>query len=343
MKTKLPIILSVFILSALSVHALDVKDKPYIPLPTYLCALPNINNYDIFANAGWDGNWYVGYNVCWIKKLPAPQKLDYIKAFVGAKIGRAKTESVAGSPLWDKKPIKGDIYISLASTPAWRDNQKYLLAATDDIPLEGDFENALEGVGEARWFWTEVPLDGVNFEGPNFIALWSPTQYFVTRDTAPILCGGWGVRNAEATTWLNDEITGSAPSDINKSLKTPISVFEPAIALKLVRRESIQQITIVIADIYEDKSEKHNKIISASIEGSQIERSWIEVTPINKNAWKKLGRFLYNPPYIFTIVPAELPEGKIYVRVACEDIWSNTGYSRPVEMSVERVKPVPQK
>ena len=38
--------------------------------PVFVAQTPNPNDYSLFANAGWDGNWYVGYNNGWIKKLP---------------------------------------------------------------------------------------------------------------------------------------------------------------------------------------------------------------------------------------------------------------------------------
>ncbi len=134
-------------------------------LPVYLTSLSNINNYDIFANGGWDGNWYVGYNVCWIKKISISDldsEMEYRKAFVGAKLGRAKTRRKAGRPSWEKEPIPGDIYIAISNIPAWKAAQRYFLISTEDIPLESDPVDAINNVGESRWFWREVPLEQIN-------------------------------------------------------------------------------------------------------------------------------------------------------------------------------------
>jgi len=321
----------------------EVKNVvPVLPPPVYVCQISNINDYQIFANAGWDGNWYIGYNVCWIEQLSLSNIPDikYRKAFIGAKIGRAKTRTAPGKPSWEKEPIPGEIYIGISSTPAWKSSQRYFLASAEDMPLEADFENALEGTGESRWFWREVPLEQVNFNGPNYIALWSPTDYFISRDTAPILCGGWGARNAEKNTWLNDEISGVAPMFPESSLKTPISVFEPAIAMKLIPAGTERQIPVNITAINESNKNPQDKIIFSTISAPEIERSWLEVSEVNEETgqsdWKKTSKYLYNPPYIFTMKANGLPTGKVLIRIACADIWSNKGYSQPIEFEVKR-------
>ena len=66
------------------------------PLPVYLSALSNLNDYSLFANGGWDGNWYAGFNVCWMEQLPKPVQGNYVRAFIGAKLGRMKTRPIPG-------------------------------------------------------------------------------------------------------------------------------------------------------------------------------------------------------------------------------------------------------
>ncbi|MDI6640883.1 MAG: hypothetical protein QME68_01045 [Elusimicrobiota bacterium] len=308
-----------------------------VPEPVYICELPNINEYEIFATTGWDGNWYVGYNVCWIEVLPPAPLGNYRKAFIGAKLGRAKTRQIEGRPTWEREPIPGDIYIAIASTSAWSAKDRYFLTSTEDIPLEGDPENALNNVGEARWFWCEVPTERINFDGPNFVALWSPTDTFTSRDTAPILCGGWGAKGAPTNTYLNDEIQGTPPIKPDTALKTPISVFEPAIAAKLIPEGTEQEIKVYITGIRPGKRETAQKTITVRIDGNEIYRTWLEVATAT-TTYKKVGRYLYNPPYVFTLNPELLPKGKIFLRVAAEDVWSNCGYSEPVELVVELKK-----
>jgi len=319
----------------------ELSENKSIPLPVYVSALPNINDYNLFSNGGWDGNWYIGYNTCWIKKLSGIPKGNYRKAFIGAKIGRAKTEPKPGRPIWEKEHIKGDIYIGISSTPAWRSDQRYYLVSNEDIPLEGDWENAVEGVGESRWFWCEVPVNSINFEGANYIAIWSPSEYFISNASAPILCGGWGTKTEEITTWLNDEIQGTPPIQPEISLKTQITVFEPALAIKLIPENTEQELKVKITGICDGKKGTLSKVVFVLIDGIEIERAWIEAISASEletdNRWKKITSYLYNPPYIFTIYPLkmEFPEGKIYIRAVCEDIWSNIGYSAPEEMLIE--------
>lgn len=329
----LPLLITVLAAVSEAENNKSQKTNPYPAMPVYITELPNINDYDIFANSGWDGNWYVGYNVCWIKRFPSVPEGRYVKAQIGAKMGRAKTQRVPDKPAWEKEPIKGTVYIAISSTPAWRSDCRYYLASAEDMPLEGDAENALGGTGESRWFWAEIPLDRINFQGENYIALWSPNQYFVSRDSSPILCGGWGVKNPEANTWLNDEIQGAPPIDVSNSLKTPISVFEPAIALKLIPDNSVQDIPVEIVAMRETRG--RSQVILASIYGSQIDRAWLEYADAELGGWKKTGRYIYQAPYTFTLNPAGLPEGKISVRIACEDAWLNRGYSTPFEIFVQ--------
>ena len=307
--------------------------------PVYMSELPNLNEYDIFANSGWDGNWYLGYNVCWIEKIadiPKSPTGSYRKAFIGAKVGRAKTRPVEGKPSWDKEPIPGSVYIGLSSTPAWKSNARYFLVSSLDIPLEGDSMNAQEYTGEARWFWTEVPIEQVNLEGPNFIAVWSQTDYFTSRDTAPILCGGWGGKGAPVNTWLNNEIQGAPPIEPADSLKTGISVFEPAIAMKLIPEKTEQEIKVQVVEVKDGKKGTPNKTIVSSVAGDLVERAWLEFATVSEaGAYEKTGRYTYGPPWVFTLNPVTLPKDDIYVRVAVEDAWGNRGYSLPVEMEIE--------
>ena len=52
--------------------------------PVIVEQVPNPNDYSLFANGGWDGNWYVGYNNGWIKKLPPIPTGRYAHAYLGA-------------------------------------------------------------------------------------------------------------------------------------------------------------------------------------------------------------------------------------------------------------------
>lgn len=305
-----------------------------MPLPIYISELPNINDYTLFANGGgWDGNWYIGFNLCWIERLPPAPVGNYLRAYIGAKIGRMKTRQIPGKPIWEKEPIPGDIYISISSTPAWKANQSFFLVNTIDIPLEGEPDVALNGVGEARWFWVEVPLNIINFEGENYVAIWSPTPYFVSTASSPILAGGWGSK--KVNTWLNNDIRGYPPLNPKESLKTSIIVYEPAIAIKLIPENTFQDIRVLILESKKGRENTEDKTLLISVQGDQIERVWIEISN-DGNEWKKIGRYLWSPPYMFTLQANLFNEGDYKIRACASDIWGNIGYSTPLEIKISR-------
>src|SRR5882724_9868081 len=116
--------------------------------PVFVAQVPNPNDYVLFANSGWDGNWYVGYNNAWIKKLPAIPQGHYARAYIGAKLGRMKTLPPVGRPP-EFNPVPGEIWVAIASTPIWTATQRRKLTTTGDIPLDGNAEYALENTGES--------------------------------------------------------------------------------------------------------------------------------------------------------------------------------------------------
>ncbi|MFH1367486.1 MAG: hypothetical protein ABII64_00020 [Elusimicrobiota bacterium] len=305
------------------------------PLPVYISELSNINDYTLFANGGWDGNWYVGYNACWMEEIPQPPDGEYRKAYIGVKLGRMKTRRVTGKPSWEKEAIPGVVYGALSSTPAWKSNQQYFLAASEDISLESDPENAIEGVGESRWFWAEVPLEKVNMSGPNYVAVWSPTEFFVSVASSPILAAGWGSKKANS--WITNDIKGYPPLTSVEALKTPITIFEPAIAMKLVPIGTEQEIAVSISAIKEGRDKTSNKTFIADVSGEGIEKAWLEMT-IDGKKWERNGRTIYSAPYVLTLIGDKMPEGKNQIRVAVSDIWGNIGYSEPAEILVTRTQ-----
>jgi hypothetical protein len=101
---------------------------PKAALPTFIALHPDINAFRAFADGGWDGNWYVGYNTCWIVKLPKPPVGDYVRAFLGARLGRAKTHARRGGASWERDPIPGKIYIGISNAAAFSPAQSFFLA-----------------------------------------------------------------------------------------------------------------------------------------------------------------------------------------------------------------------
>src|SRR6266576_594812 len=67
-------------------------------VPTIVTLGASLHDYGRFADGGPDANWYVGFNNAWIIKLPPAPAGDFARAFVGAKLGRAKTRPVPSKP-----------------------------------------------------------------------------------------------------------------------------------------------------------------------------------------------------------------------------------------------------
>jgi hypothetical protein len=119
------------------------------------------------------------------------------------------------------------------------------------------------------------------------------------------------------------------------ALKTPITVFEPALALKLVPQGTEQDIQVRITAVKNGRERTANKTLIAAVAGDQIEKAWLEVSA-DGAAWKRLGRPVYGPPYMFTVRPETLPAGRVSVRCAAADAWGNAGHSEAVMMEVGR-------
>ncbi len=301
--------------------------------PLFISDLSNPHDYELFANGGWDGNWYVGYNTCWIQKLSVPEG-KYQKAFVGAKLGRMKSFVASGRPPWDKKSYDGEIFMGVSSTPTWNKSQSFRLTTTQDIPLEPDFDSAVERVGESRWFWTEIPIKLIQPGKDHFIAIWSPTKDMNSVSSSPILAAGYGSRDID--TWHSDDVKGAPPSTIEKAIATPVTIFEPAIALKLVPAtdHAPDSPTVTVQNIEYGKARGKSpapRILTASVKGQDIERAWAEIS-INKKDWMRVGRIVYGAPYIFTIPMDNISigsDGKIWVRISALDGYANSGTSEP--------------
>jgi len=312
-----------------------------IALPTYICELTNLNDYSVFATNGWDANWYVGFNLCWIEEFNLPQNHGIEKAFVGVKLGRAKTHIPDGKPRWQKEIVPGNIYIALSSSPVWQATDSYFLCATEEIPLEGDKEYATEGTGEARWFWAQVPLNKINFGGKNFVAVYSPSENLSKSENCPIIAGGFGTGAIKS--WINNDVNGYAPIDRETSLKTPIASFRPAIAIKLVPQNTKQEIGVEIAEILPSAINTSNKTLVVKVSGQSIEKLWLEYTTDKPDVqetdavkWQKTGTAIYGTPYMLTLKPSTLPSGDVFISVAAMDEWGNIGYSETIKVDEQK-------
>jgi hypothetical protein len=308
--------------------------------PAFVAQIPNPNDYSLFANAGWDGNWYVGYNNGWVKKLPPLPPGHYAHAYIGAKLGRMKTLPPVGRPP-EFKPIPGEIWVSLAATSTWATSQRWKLTTTEDIPLDGSPEYAMENVGESEWFWTEIPIEALNFPGDNFMALWSTTPELVSVSSAPVLAAAWGGKDLNS--WIIKNIKGEPPSNPAVSVASGISYFQPAMAIKLVPEGNPHPMHVRILDWQNGKPDHLKPVVTGSVEGESVERVWVEYKAsvrtgdVVRPQWTQVGRSLWKPPYAFSLDQGRLPQGKILLRLSATNIWEENAHSDPFEIEVSPI------
>jgi len=308
------------------------KDGPVYGTPVYLSELENLNEFDLFANGGgWDGNWYVGYNTCWVQELPAPPPGRYVRAYLGAKLGRMKTETIPGRPSWETRSMKGEIHIAVAPEPLWPQSRRFLLTETKNIPLDGAEGDAVEGVGQSRWFWAEVPLNYLSFQGKNYVALYSPSRKLKDSKHAPILAAGRG--NNKKNTWLNSTVKGEPPFRKQDALKTAVSYFEPAIAIKLISQNQ-RKVRVEFHNLSPGLLEMEERfVLTCTIEGKDVDRAWVEFSTDTRN-WHQATDLLWGPPFDFTLKRDNFPLGDNQIRVVGVDIMENRGISDIVNVYV---------
>jgi hypothetical protein len=238
-------------------------------------------------------------------------------------------------------PVPGDIWIALASTPSWKTAQRFKLTTTDDIPLDGSPEYALENTGESQWFWTEVPMAAVNLSGDNYLALWSSTPALISVSSAPVLAAAWGGK--EINTWLGKDVKGEPPADAKKALASSVSYFQPAIALKLIPAGNPHPLQVRVVSWQNGSADHAKPVITASAAGESIERVWVERNAqvhrgdVARGMWLQVGRSLWKAPYIFSLDQGKLPTGKVLLRMSVSNIWQETAYSEPFEIDVKPV------
>ncbi|PIV19578.1 MAG: hypothetical protein COS41_00365 [Elusimicrobia bacterium CG03_land_8_20_14_0_80_50_18] len=318
--------------------------------PLYIANLPNIHEYELFANNGWTGNWYVGYDHCWITELPpAPEKKNFKKAFIGVKLGRAKSlkQLKAGiqgeidalsqklaeaapaekanltaeiESLKKKSPENAKIIIAVSDNADFSGRKSYLAALNSEIPLEGDNSEALNNVGESRWFWTEVPMSAISAEKTNFVAAWSDNPLFASVSYAPVIAAGWSEKNKYA--YLSTDNFGKAPKNPEKK----ISFFTPALCIRLVPdNKQIFKVSVLKAEINDGVLR-----VQANIEG-EPERLRLRV--FDDNGEVSTGFGISTPPWHITA--HNLEKGRYSFELDAEDRFGNRAESGKKTFAVE--------
>lgn len=309
-----------------SIAALAAEpEAPAQPLmPTFVSLTPNIHDFTRFADGGDDSNWYIGFNNAWIVKLPPAPMGEYARAFIGARIGRAKSAPVRNKP-WLRELIDGKIYMGISQSASWTSEQSFFLAETADVPREPDTSAHIEGVGGAEWFWAEVPLSHVSFSQPNYLIIWSPTKYFVRASSAPILAAAPAAEGPkEPRAWNNHSLSGVPPRNASGALETPIPTILPALALKLVPPGG-EEATV---SEFKSVSSGRDHVVSFSVSGENVTDAWVEFSR-DQLDWERVSRPRRRPPFMFTLGPDKYPAPGAYLRGAARDVSGLVGYSEP--------------
>ncbi|MBI5743412.1 MAG: hypothetical protein HY952_02570 [Elusimicrobia bacterium] len=298
------------------------------PVPAYFAPEKNLGKYYLYADGGFHADWYVGFNNCWIVKVPPVPTGSYAKAYIGAKLGRAKIMSWPAS--WDTTPIPGKIYMAVNQAPSFSADNTYFLAEAADLPREPLPNDSLDGVDSARWLWAEVPLGRLSQDKDNYLALWSSSRYFTAASSSPIIAAAPS-DSEEADVWLNRSIKGNAPSG-EGVLETPISGIKPAIAVKLVPANEYK----VFLKGFSAAVGQDEINVSFTAIGEDIRAAWLEIS-YDKFDWQKVTRYMFKAPYFWTFGRDEISKDMFYLRAAAVDNLENTGYSKEIT-----VPPMPQ-
>lgn len=290
-------------------------------LPAYLALSPNINDFGRFADGGSDSNWYVGFDNAWVVKLPPAPEGRWTRAFLGAKLGRAKTVPQKDRP-WEQRVIPGKVYIAVSQRPSFSSEQSFFLVETSDVPLEPRESFYLPGVGKSEWFWAEVPRSLVSSERPNYVIVWSPTSEFRSGENSPILAAADSLPPGdEPRAWNNHNIQGVPPRGEEDALPVPITL-KPALAIKLVPSAS----TRVTVSAFSAETGAKSVDARFSADGRDIEAAWIESSE-DQLEWRRVSGYRRAPPYAFTL-PVESVAGRgAWLRARARDAWANEGAS----------------
>lgn len=322
------------LLSAGAAEAQDAGKPPAFaaksPVPAYHSLEPNLGKYYLYADGGFHADWYVGYNNSWVIKLPPVSPAGYTKAYIGAKLGRAKIRSWPKS--WDTAPLPGKIYLAINDAPVFTSEHTYFLVDASDLPREPLPNDYLDGVDSARWFWTEVPLSRLSAEKPNYMALWSSSRYFTSSSSSPIVAAAQAVRaeGEEDAVWLSRSIKGNAPSG-EGVFDIPVSGLRPAIAVKLVPANDYKVfIKGFSAEVTDDAV-----TASFAVIGEDIRAAWLEVS-YDKFEWQRVTRYMFKAPYFWSFGREEISKDMFYLRAAALDNLENIGYSKEVAVPAPR-------
>ncbi len=302
------------------------------PEPIYLTLGRSPHDFDLFANTGWDGQWYVGYNSMWIVKLAPPSKDTlYARAYLGAKLGRVKSKPAGTDLRWDRESVPCDIYIGAAATPSWKSSDSFYLTSCEDLPLDGNDGEAYHGEGESRWHWVEIPLSKISFKSDNYLGIWSNTPGIISASSGPILAAT--IANGPIEAWLNHSIQGVPPIHVEDSLETKLNTYAPALAIKLI---PVNKAEAVKVDLLSFKESPKAYLWEIQVIARNLDRVRPEIS-IDGKGWVAFGKSYFSPPFqvlvlrdrivreIGNLIPGNNKIEQAYLRITAWDEWGNSG------------------
>ncbi|OGR88768.1 MAG: hypothetical protein A3J74_03975 [Elusimicrobia bacterium RIFCSPHIGHO2_02_FULL_57_9] len=195
--------------------------------------------------------------------------------------------------------------------------------------MEADPQAAVEGVGPADWFWTEIPLGLISSARPNYLIIWSPTKYFLSASSSPILAGA-AVEDASGDTraWNNNAISGVPPRSTSGALRTPLNNINPALAIKLVPTNDGH---VFVTD-FSVQPYGRKLVVRFAVEGLGVSDAWLESSS-DQLDWERASRTLRRPPYYFTLND-DTPG--IFIRAVAQDERGNMGTSTAYQVPYAR-------
>lgn len=300
------------------------ETKTYkFPPVKYVSIVSDLNKYYLYANGGYHADWYVGYNNAWIVKLPPVDTSGYVKAFVGAKLGRAKNLSYPNSK--NLKPRESKIFVSISNSPKFS-SKAYVLCDNADIPFEPLEDESIEGVDSSKWFWTEISIKSISNESDNYIALWAESRDLKDSMSSPIIAAAY-LKDNQENVWVNPSIRGSV-FNVDNLLEIPISNIKPAVVIKLIP-ENDYKVIIKNFNIQRDKNEY---FFNWTVISADTQKSWLEIS-YDRIKWNRFSKYLFMAPFSYSFSIKELPNDLFYVRACASDNFENIECSTHISLN----------
>lgn len=303
------------------------ESKTYkFPPIKYISLVSDLNKYYLYANGGYHADWYVGYNNAWIVKFPAVDTTAYTKAFIGAKLGRAKNISYPSSR--NLNPRDSKIFVSISNSPKFS-SKAYVLCENSDIPLEPLDDESIDGVDSSKWFWTEIPIKSISTDSENYVAIWAESKDLKDSNSSPIIAAAY-LKDNQENVWVSPSIKGSVVN-VDNILEIPISNIKPAVVIKLIPENDYK----VIIKNFNVQRDKNDYIFSWTVISADTQKSWLEIS-YDRIKWNRFSKYLFLPPYSYSFSPKELPNDFFYVRACALDNFENFDCS--THISINNIK-----